>query len=109
VARARARADAAGKREAGLHAALAAGAGILGIPTGLASSAELSLNAVNKALDELRSLAPMEKGVLVKGLFAAVTVDGTIRVAEAGLMRLVGAVLDCPLPPLLERPLPEPL
>ena len=38
----------------------------------------------------------------VKGLFAAITVDGTIRVAEAGLMRVVGAVLDCPLPPLLE-------
>jgi hypothetical protein len=39
----------------------------------------------------------------VKGLFAAVTHDGTIRVAEAGLMRLVGAVLDCPLPPLLNE------
>jgi hypothetical protein len=38
--------------------------------------------------------------LLVKGLFAAVTHDGTIRVSEAGLMRLVGAVLDCPLPPL---------
>jgi len=24
-----------------------------------------------------------------------------VRVAEAGLMRLVGAVLDCPLPPLI--------
>ena len=43
----------------------------------------------------------MQKAVLVKGLFAAVTADGTIRVGEAGLMRLVGAVLDCPLPPLL--------
>jgi hypothetical protein len=39
----------------------------------------------------------------VKGLFAAVTADGTIRVAEAGLMRLVGAVLDCPLPPLVSE------
>ena len=38
----------------------------------------------------------------MQGLFAAVTNDGTIRVAEAGLMRVVGAVLDCPLPPLLE-------
>jgi hypothetical protein len=35
-------------------------------------------------------------------LFAAVTVDGTIRVIEAELMRLIGAVLDCPLPPLLD-------
>ena len=45
----------------------------------------------------------------MKALFAAVTVDGTIRVAEAALMRLVGAVLDCPLPPLLDPLLPEPL
>jgi hypothetical protein len=58
--------------------------------------------SASKALEALRSLAPMQKGLLVKGLFAAVTVDGTIRVAEAGLMRVVGAVLDCPLPPLLE-------
>ena len=34
--------------------------------------------------------------------FAVVTNDGTIRVMEAELMRMVGAVLDCPLPPLLE-------
>jgi hypothetical protein len=82
---------------------------VLGIPVELASATPLNINNVNEALEALRSLAPMEKGVLVKGLFAAVSVDGTIRVAEAGLMRLVGAVLDCPLPPLLDRLLPEPL
>jgi hypothetical protein len=38
----------------------------------------------------------------MKGLFAAATVDGTIRLAEAELLRLVGAVLACPLPPLLD-------
>jgi Zn-dependent protease with chaperone function len=109
VAHAGTRADATGEREAGLQAALAAGASILGVPAELASTTELGLNNVNAALEALRGLAPMEKGVLVKGLFAAVTVDGTIRVAEAALMRLVGAVLDCPLPPLLDRPLSEPL
>jgi hypothetical protein len=66
------------------------------------SPASLSLQSASAALEALRSLAPMQKGVLIKGLFAAVTVDGTIRVAEAELMRLVGAVLDCPLPPLLD-------
>jgi hypothetical protein len=39
----------------------------------------------------------------MKGLFAAATADGTIRIAEAELMRLAGAVLDCPLPPLVEE------
>jgi hypothetical protein len=38
-----------------------------------------------------------------------VTYDGTIRLAEAELMRLVGAVLDCPLPPLFDTLLAEPL
>jgi Zn-dependent protease with chaperone function len=109
VARAGTRSDATGEREAELQAALTAGASILGISAELAQGAELSLNAVNEALEALRSLASMEKGLLMKGLFAAATVDGTIRVAEAALMRLVGAVLDCPLPPLLDRFLPEPL
>lgn len=99
----------AGARDAGSQAALAAGASVLGVPAELAATIELGIRNINEALEALRSLAPMEKGVLVKGLFAAVTVDGTIRVAEAGVMRLVGAVLDCPLPPLLDGPLPEPL
>jgi len=38
-----------------------------------------------------------------------VLADGTIRVAEAELMRLVGAVLDCPLPPMLDEIDPESL
>ncbi|HEV3011220.1 MAG TPA: M48 family metallopeptidase, partial [Burkholderiales bacterium] len=100
VAHAGTRADAKGSREAALQAAIKAGAASMGIAEGI--SVALTLDSANAALEALRSLAPMQKGVLVKGLFAAVTVDGTIRVAEAGLMRLVGAVLDCPLPPLLD-------
>jgi len=102
VAYAGTRADATGARDAALQAAVRAGAATLGIPERVPSPAELTLDAASAALEALRSLAPMQKGVLVKGLFAAVTVDGTIRVAEAGLMRVVGAVLDCPLPPLFE-------
>jgi hypothetical protein len=59
-------------------------------------------NDVSRALDNLRDLAPLAKGELIKGLFAVITADGKIRVAEAELMRLVGAVLDCPLPLLFE-------
>jgi hypothetical protein len=44
----------------------------------------------------------MQKAILIKGLFAVASVDGAIRVMEAELMRLMGAVLDCPLPPLFE-------
>ena len=73
----------------------------MGIPVAAATGAALNLDAARSALEALKELAPMQKAVVVKALFAAVTADGTIRVAEAGLMRLVGAVLDCPLPPLL--------
>jgi uncharacterized tellurite resistance protein B-like protein len=60
------------------------------------------LATVNRTLEILKDLAPRAKAMLIKGLFATVTTDGKIRVAEAEVMRLVGAVLDCPLPPLLE-------
>jgi hypothetical protein len=45
----------------------------------------------------------MAKAELVRALFATVTFDGKVRVAEAELMRLVGATLACPVPPLLEE------
>jgi hypothetical protein len=102
VAYAGTRADTTGARDAALQAAIRAGAANLGISDSVPSPASLTLASASAALEALRGLAPMQKGLLVKGLFAAVTVDGTIRVAEAGLMRVVGAVLDCPLPPLLE-------
>jgi Zn-dependent protease with chaperone function len=101
VAHAGTRVDATGEREAGLQAALQAGARVLGIE-GLPSPARFTLERVRAALEALRSLAPMEKGVLMEGLFAAATVDGTIRIGEAELLRLVGAVVGCPLPPLLD-------
>jgi Zn-dependent protease with chaperone function len=88
-----------GGRDASLAAALQAGAAIMGTPP---MAPELTLETVRNALEALRRLAPAEKARLVEGLFAAVTHDGTIRVAEAELMRVVGAVLDCPLPPLLD-------
>jgi len=59
----------------------------------------LTPEAVQGALDALRDLAPAHQQRLVAGLFAAATADGRIRLGEAELLRLVGAVLECPLPP----------
>ena len=101
VAHAGTRQDATGKRGEGLAAAMRAGTREMGIAQAPASTA-LRLEIAAAALERLKSLAPMQKAILVKGLFAAVSADGTIGVMEAELMRLVGAVLDCPLPPLLE-------
>jgi Zn-dependent protease with chaperone function len=106
VAHAGTRTDSTGPRQAALQAAIRAGAAVLAITEKVP---DLTLESAGAALDGLRSLTPMQKGVLVQGLFAAVTRDGMIRVAEAELMRLVGAVLDCPLPPLLDAWLLESL
>jgi len=101
VAHAGTRQDATGERGAELAAAMGAGLKEMGLTEAPAVST-LTLEAAAEALEMLKSLAPMQKAILVKGLFAAVSHDGSIRVVEAELMRLVGAVLDCPLPPLLE-------
>ena len=102
VAHAGTRADAVGARSEALRLAMIAGSATMGIPEQQAA-AQLSLTAAASALEALRRLAPLEKARLVMGLFAAVTADGTIRVGEAELLRLVGAVLDCPLPPMLDE------
>jgi Zn-dependent protease with chaperone function len=101
VAHAGTRQDASGQRGEALAAAMRAGLKEMGLPEAAPVSA-LTLETAAEALEQLKSLAPMQKAVLIKGLFATVTSDGVIRVVEAELMRLVGAVLDCPLPPLLE-------
>ena len=62
----------------------------------------LNPQAAVAALGNLRQLAPLKKSLLIQGLFACVMADNEIRVIEAELMRMVGAVLDCPLPPMLE-------
>jgi Zn-dependent protease with chaperone function len=103
VAHAGIRADAAGSRDQELQAALRAGATEMGLgEAGIAAPAGVTSESAGAALEALKALAPLQKAILVKGLFAAVTADGAIRIAEAELMRMVGAVLDCPLPPLLE-------
>lgn len=61
-----------------------------------------SPEAVTGALYALNALAPMQKLLFMKELLAAASADGSVRVAEAELLRLVGAVLDCPLPPLVD-------
>jgi len=102
IAVAGAPADATDSRRARLQAALSAGAKEMGIAAPAPPASALTLEAASGALQALKRLAPLQAALLVKGLFAAVIADGTIRIGEAELMRLTGAVLDCPLPPLIE-------
>ena len=90
--------------DAELAAAFNAGAREMGLANArVVDRAHLRMDDAHKALLRLRELAPIPKAMLIKGLFATVTEDGTIRVIEAALMRTVSAVLDCPLPPLLQE------
>jgi len=94
----------AGTQADGAAKAFAAGAKQLGLADlALAERKALSLQAAGEALEKLRTLAPLAKGELIGALFAAVTADGKVRIAEAELMRVASAALDCPLPPLLTQ------
>jgi len=87
-----------------VESAFAAGAAVAGMAGArLIPKSEFSLDAAGAALANLMSVAPLAKAILVKALFAVVSADGTIRLMEAELMRLIGAVLECPLPPLIEE------
>lgn len=87
-----------------VESAFSAGAALAGMADArLLPKSDFSLSAAGASLDNLKEVAPLAKAVLVKALFAVVSADGTIRLMEAELMRLIGAVLDCPLPPLIEE------
>ena len=86
-----------------VRTAFDAGAKAAGLPDAqLQPKDKFSLDAAGSALHELMTVAPLAKAILIKALFAVVASDGTIRLMEAELMRLIGAVLECPLPPLIE-------
>jgi Zn-dependent protease with chaperone function len=83
-------------------AAYARGNAVLGLaqPAPLAREA-LDTPRVGQALERLRHLAPLRKPALLKACFEAAAADGTVRLVEAELVRMVAATLDCPVPPLL--------
>jgi len=61
----------------------------------------LDATRVAQALERLRHLAPLAKPALLKACLEAAAADGVFRIAEAELVRMVAATLDCPVPPLL--------
>jgi hypothetical protein len=56
---------------------------------------------LGRALDVLRSLAPLECRQLLRAAVAAIAVDKVVRPTEAQLFRLLGEALDVPIPPIL--------
>ncbi|WP_347330822.1 M48 family metallopeptidase [Marinimicrobium locisalis] len=62
----------------------------------------LSFAQLDRALDRLRQLRPLEKPPLLKALRRCLRHDETITPAEAELYRALADTLDCPTPPLSE-------
>jgi Zn-dependent protease with chaperone function len=58
---------------------------------------------LDAAFARLATLDPLARAPLVEALTEAILQDGRATVAESELLRTVCAVLDCPLPPRLER------
>ena len=78
------------------------GMNALGLRGALRPPAELGIGVVEKALYELKLLAPLKKPAFIKACLAVVMVDGKLSVLEGELMRALCAALDSPLPPLID-------
>ena len=77
-------------------AALGAAGGVLRSPS------ELNIATVESALNELNLLAPLKKPLFIKACVATVMADDKLTLAEGELLRAICAVIDSPLPPILE-------
>ena len=60
----------------------------------------LSTASVGESLERLRHLSPFAKPGILKACVETAAADGTFRLAEAELVRMVAATLDCPVPPV---------
>jgi Zn-dependent protease with chaperone function len=56
---------------------------------------------LDRSLDALARLTPEGKQLTVRALTRAIAADGKVTLAESEMLRVVCAVLGCPLPPLL--------
>ena len=99
VAHAGTRPDASGPRAEALKTAMQTGADAMGDIT-MPQFHKLGFEQANAALAALKGLAPLEKGTLMRGLFAAVTADATRYKRQfaihGGLQALVDQTLVIP-------------
>ncbi len=54
---------------------------------------------LDRTLGVLQKIAPLQKPLLLKAIVACIEHDGEIRTEEGELLRAVGSILDCPIPP----------
>jgi uncharacterized tellurite resistance protein B-like protein len=62
---------------------------------------EIKLANLDKALNQLNQVKPLQKPQLLKAMSKCVLHDGQITVTEAEMFRAIADSLDCPIPPLI--------
>ncbi len=58
---------------------------------------------LEKTTKLLKELKPLQKPQLLKAMATCISNDGKVSAEEAELLRAVGTLLDCPIPPLLNQ------
>jgi Zn-dependent protease with chaperone function len=75
------------------------------LPTGgvvaLLPRDQCDLKSVDAALDQLVTLAPPMKRMVLEACAECIAADGRVTVEEGELLRIIADALDCPMPPLL--------
>lgn len=69
---------------------------------GLLPESQINLQMLDKALEQLNLLRPLDKPRLLKAMAASINHDGEVTATEAELFRAIADSLDCPIPPLLQ-------
>jgi uncharacterized tellurite resistance protein B-like protein len=64
---------------------------------------KFTIEQLNEALAALADAAPQVKQRLIDAAGIVVAADGVLRIEEAELLRSFAAVLECPLPPFIQR------
>ena len=84
-------------------AAFRAGAGKLNssITVTLLDAKECTLAALDHALNQLTTIAPQCKKVLLDACAETVAADGVVHFVESELLRAIADTLGCPIPPLI--------
>jgi hypothetical protein len=90
------------KDKGGIDAAFVIAARELGLANlVLLPRQQINLENLGAAVDQLALLKPLLKPRLLKACLAVITQDENYSPDEVELMRAIGAVLDCPVPPYL--------
>ncbi|MCO5763349.1 MAG: M48 family metalloprotease, partial [Chromatiaceae bacterium] len=74
----------------------------LGLPeSAIMETATLDHQRLDATLRQLRQLKPQAKRDLLQACAAVILLDARVSPAELEVLRAIGAVLDCPIPPLV--------